>query len=73
MNQAAFADAMGLSKRAVIKWESGERIPSWTDIQRIADLLDCTCIDLQKPAENPPPPRKPGRPPAATKPAKRKR
>jgi transcriptional regulator with XRE-family HTH domain len=61
LSREQLAAAAGVSLRAVVQWELGEREPGWFNVLALADALgvDCTAF-LQEPGERPPP--TPGRP-----------
>jgi transcriptional regulator with XRE-family HTH domain len=70
LNREQMAQATGVSVRAVVQWELGEREPGWFNMLALAEALrvDCTAF-IQAPAERSSP--GPGRPRkgAATTPA----
>lgn len=53
VTQNALAVAMGVSINTVWRWENGERSPSLSNAQRIANYFNCTIEEL---TENPPQP-----------------
>jgi transcriptional regulator with XRE-family HTH domain len=61
LSREQLAAAAGVSLRAVVQWELGEREPGWFNILALAEALgeDCTAF-TRPPAERPPP--APGRP-----------
>jgi transcriptional regulator with XRE-family HTH domain len=62
--QAELAQRVGVSQKAVARWEQGTREPSWANVVALADALGVSSEAFrEEPAEQPPP--KPGRPPKA--------
>jgi transcriptional regulator with XRE-family HTH domain len=74
LGREQMAAAAGVSVRAVVQWELGEREPGWFNMLALAEALgvDCTAF-TQAAAERPPPgPGRPRKEPAAA-PMKRPR
>lgn len=46
LTQAELAAKVGVTRRSVIRWESGQTIPGVRKIERIAEALDCEVEDL---------------------------
>ena len=46
MSQEQVAEALGVSRQAVAKWESGEAQPDWTKCSALAKLFDVTLDEL---------------------------
>ncbi len=45
-SQERVAEAVGVSRQAVAKWESGETVPDLVNCQRLAELYDVTLDEL---------------------------
>lgn len=48
MTQEFVADALGVSRQAVSKWESGASDPSTTNLTALADLFEITPEEILK-------------------------
>ena len=48
MTQEFVAEAIGVSRQAVSKWESGKSDPSTTNLLALADLFGISAEDLLK-------------------------
>ena len=48
MTQEFVAEALGVSRQAVSKWESGKSDPSTTNLLALADLFGISAEDLLK-------------------------
>lgn len=46
LSQDMLADRVGVERRTIQRYESGERDPRYTDLLLIADALDTTAADL---------------------------
>lgn len=46
--QESLAEALGISRQAVSKWESGQGLPEAATLLTLADLLDCTLDQLMR-------------------------
>lgn len=46
MTQQQLADALGISQVSVTRWETGEREPRVSTLNRIASVLGCNLRDL---------------------------
>ena len=57
--QESLAEALGVSRQAVSKWESGQTLPEAATLLTLADLLSCTLDQLMREelseADSPPP------------------
>jgi transcriptional regulator with XRE-family HTH domain len=54
MSRQQIADAAGVSVRAVIQWELGEREPGWFNVVSMAEALGVDCrAFLEEPVERP--------------------
>ena len=67
LSQYALAKRAGVSRQGMSRLEMGEREPTWITVQRIAAALGVSCEaftdpDIVQEAQNPEPPRRPGRP-----------
>lgn len=49
MNQGELALAMGICKSMVNRWEKDEREPSFTRVEEMAKVLDCSVLDFTTP------------------------
>lgn len=54
MTRAELGEAAGLSERAIIKWERGEREPGWFNITALAEALGVSCEAFAEPAARKP-------------------
>jgi transcriptional regulator with XRE-family HTH domain len=75
LGREQMAAAAGVSVRAVVQWELGEREPGWFNMLALAEALgvDCTAF-TRAPAERPPAgPGRPRKEPAALSAPKRPR
>ena len=54
MTQEDIAEAVGVSRQAVAKWEAGETLPDLDKCRKLADLFEVTLDDLAnyEPKEN---------------------
>ena len=61
LSQEKAAEAVGVTRQALAKWESGETTPDILHSDKLAELYDVSLDDLlhfdQKPGNIPPPPR----------------
>ena len=57
--QESLAEALGVSRQAVSKWESGQTLPEAATLLMLADLLDCTLDQLMRESLNGEPPPTP--------------
>ena len=48
LNQRQFALALGLSRYRISCWEQGRTLPSWENLNRIADLFGCNISQLYR-------------------------
>lgn len=46
MSQRAVAEALGINRVNVSRWETGKGNPSWINAQRLAELYKCSISDL---------------------------
>ena len=46
--QEGLAEALGVSRQAVSKWESGQSLPEAATLLTLADLLSCTLDQLMR-------------------------
>lgn len=64
LSREQMAKAAGVSVRAIVQWELGEREPGWFNIVSLADALGVNCLAFTDGAEGQPAEtRGPGRPP----------
>jgi transcriptional regulator with XRE-family HTH domain len=56
------AAAVGVSVRAVVQWELGEREPGWFNILALAEALGVDCRAFAEAPSSAAGPRRPGRP-----------
>ena len=75
LSQGDLADALGVSRQSISKWETDASIPELEKLLRLSELFHITLDELVKgpggSVETPPPPRNPP-PPRRTPPGSRK-
>ena len=49
LGREQMAEAAGVSVRAVVQWELGEREPGWFNILALCEALGCTCEAFTRP------------------------
>lgn len=47
LSREQLAKTVGVTRQMVGKWETGENVPNWTAIQKIADALRVPTEDLR--------------------------
>lgn len=45
-SQIKLAEVLNVQPNTIWRWERGERIPHWNDIQRMCELFGCTSDEL---------------------------
>jgi transcriptional regulator with XRE-family HTH domain len=61
LSREQLAQAAGVSVRAVVQWELGEREPGWFNVLALAEALGVDCTAFTRPPSGRPP-AGPGRP-----------
>lgn len=46
MSQEGLAQSLGVSRKTILRWESGEREPRASEIALLAGVLKCSVADL---------------------------
>ena len=51
-SQIKLAEVLNVQPNTIWRWERGERIPHWNDIQRMCELFGCTSDELMSSPED---------------------
>lgn len=52
LSQIKLAEILQVQPNTIWRWERGERIPHWNDIQRMCELFNCTADELMSSPED---------------------
>ena len=52
LSQIKLAEILNVQPNTIWRWERGERIPHWNDIQRMCELFGCTSDELMASPES---------------------